>query len=137
MTTEPECICCAEIPLIDEIRASSQIECITQHQTFINNCLNIRVLEVSMYMYIQLKGPLDDTEPINEVYRHVAYRRFVLWIWHRLDRGNRKIILAGFVTKSAVSFPLSSTLAFGIHDQLDHCRANLLHRIGLCYRLPF
>lgn len=41
--------------------------------------------------------------------------------------------------KSAVSFPLSSTLAFGIPNQLDHfvqtCSVVLL-RGGLCYTAP-
>ncbi|XP_052707441.1 uncharacterized protein LOC128182739 [Crassostrea angulata] len=112
MTTVPECICCAEIPLIDEIRANSQIECITQHQAFIDNCLNIRVLEVSMYMYIQSQGPLDDNEPINKVYRHIAYRRFVLWIWHHLGSGNRKIIPACVVTKIRSVFPSEQYTGF-------------------------
>lgn len=39
--------------------------------------------------------------------------------------------------KSAVSFPLSSTLAFGIPDQLDHCRANLLHRVATRWSLLY
>uniref|UniRef100_K1PIH5 Uncharacterized protein n=1 Tax=Magallana gigas TaxID=29159 RepID=K1PIH5_MAGGI len=45
MPTEAECICCSETPAIDHIRDSFGIECITQHQTVIDNCLNIRVLE--------------------------------------------------------------------------------------------
>lgn len=36
------------------------------HQTYIDNCLNIRVLEVSIYDYIQSDGPIDDNEPIKE-----------------------------------------------------------------------
>lgn len=71
-TTVPESICCAGILIIDEIRASSQIEYITRHQTLIYNCLNIRVLEVTMYMNVQSEGPLDDREQINELdfFRH-------------------------------------------------------------------
>lgn len=66
MATEAECICCSEIPVFDHIRDSSSIECTTQHQTFIDNCLNIRALKVSIYDYIQYDEPIDDNEPINE-----------------------------------------------------------------------
>nr|XP_034335728.1 uncharacterized protein LOC117692315 [Crassostrea gigas] len=53
MPTEAECICCSEIPAIDHIRDSFGIECITQHQTVIDNCLNIRVLESLQICCIQ------------------------------------------------------------------------------------
>ena len=66
MGTTAECVRCTEIPAVDSIRDSSEIECITQPQTFIDNFLNLRVLEVSLYDYIQSQGPLDDNEPINE-----------------------------------------------------------------------
>ncbi|XP_078322312.1 uncharacterized protein LOC144622019, partial [Crassostrea virginica] len=91
MGTLAECVCCVETQAVNFIRESSDLECITHHQTFIDNCLNVRVLEVSLHDYIQRDGPLDDNEPIYEVYRHIAYRRFVLWIWHKLGKGNRKV----------------------------------------------
>lgn len=65
MPTEAKCICCSEIPAIDHITNSFDIECNTQHQTFIDNCLNIRVLEVCLYDYIQSDSSIDDNEPIN------------------------------------------------------------------------
>lgn len=46
------------------------------------------------------------------VYRHIAYRRFVLWIWHRLGRGNRKIIPACVVTKIRSVFPSEQYTGF-------------------------
>lgn len=112
MPTEAECICCSEIPVIDHIRDYFGIECITRHQTFIDNCLNIRVLEVSLYDYIQSDGPIDDNEPINEVYRYVAYRRFVLWVWQRLGKGNRKILPACVVSKIRDIFPSEQYTGF-------------------------
>ena len=66
MKTRAECVCCVEITATDHIRESCDLECITQHQSFIDNCLNVRVLEVSMYDFIQREGPLDDNEHINE-----------------------------------------------------------------------
>ena len=42
------------------------LECITQPQSFLDNCLIVRYHEVSMYDFIQREGPLDDNEHINE-----------------------------------------------------------------------
>ena len=66
MGTTAECVCWTEISAVDSNRDSSDIECITHHKTSIDNCLNLRVLVVSLYDYIQSEGPLDDNEPINE-----------------------------------------------------------------------
>lgn len=38
------------------------------------------------------------------VYRHIAHRRFVLWIWHRLGRGNRKVLQLCVVTTIRKTF---------------------------------
>ncbi|XP_062599370.1 P2X purinoceptor 7-like [Saccostrea cucullata] len=105
MRTSIECICCAEVSLIQRICQDCNLECITQHQTFIDNCLNERVLEVNLHEYIQMEGPLDDNEPTNEVLRHIAYRRFVFWVWHRLGRGNRKVLPSCVVNKIRDRFP--------------------------------
>ncbi|XP_048740003.2 P2X purinoceptor 7-like [Ostrea edulis] len=115
MKTRTECICCDEIPVIDELRGSSDLECITQHRTFIDNCLNARVLEVSLYGFIQREGPLDDNETINETYRPIAYRRFVLWIWHRLGWRNRKVLPACVVTTIRRTFPSEDYTGFQSH----------------------
>ncbi|XP_061195119.1 P2X purinoceptor 7-like [Saccostrea echinata] len=112
MRTSIECVCCAEISLTQQICEDCNLECITQHQTFIDNCLNERVLEVSLYNYIQTEGPLDDNEPINEVFRHIAYRRFVLWVWHRLGRGNRKVLPSCVVNKIRDRFSSNSYTGF-------------------------
>lgn len=72
------------------------------------------------------------------VYRHIDYRRFVLWIWHRQRKEETaKLSQPVLLPKSAVSFPLSSTLAFGIPDQLDHCRENLLRRVATSWSLLY
>ncbi|XP_078336317.1 uncharacterized protein LOC111122058 [Crassostrea virginica] len=114
MKTRAECVCCVEITAIDHIRESCDLECITQHQSFIDNCLNVRVLEVSMYDFIQREGPLDDNEHINEVYRHIAYRRFVLWIWHRLGKRNRKVLPACVVATIRKTFPSENYTGFQV-----------------------
>ena len=66
MMTLAECVCCVETQAVNFIRESSNLECITDHQTFIDNCLNVQVLEVSLNDYIQRDRPLDDNEPIHE-----------------------------------------------------------------------
>jgi hypothetical protein len=42
---------CTEIPKVNEERESSDLDCITQHRAFSDNCLNEYVLIVSMYDY--------------------------------------------------------------------------------------
>ena len=60
-----ECVYCIAFSAVDDIRDSSDIKCITPHQTSKDNCLNLRVLEVSLYDYVQSRGPFDNNEPIN------------------------------------------------------------------------
>ncbi|XP_048742687.1 P2X purinoceptor 7-like [Ostrea edulis] len=110
MSSSAECVCCTEISVVDQARGD--LECITQHQTFKDNCLNTRVLEVSLYDYVQSEGPLDDNEPIHEVYRYIAYRRFVLWVWQKLGKGNRKILPACVVTTIRNAFPSEQYTGF-------------------------
>jgi hypothetical protein len=42
---------CSEIPEVNEERESSEVDCITQHRAFSDNCLNEYVLIVSMFDY--------------------------------------------------------------------------------------
>ena len=49
---------------------------------------------------------------VHRVYRHIAYRRFVLWIWHKLGKGNRKVLPACVVSRIRQSFHLRLTLDF-------------------------
>jgi hypothetical protein len=64
--TAAECQCCAETTRIQDIVEEEVIECITEHQVFIDNCLNINVLHVCMYEYLQNDGPLDDNQVSHE-----------------------------------------------------------------------
>ncbi|XP_061192279.1 uncharacterized protein LOC133200509 [Saccostrea echinata] len=112
METDEECLCCHEIaPILEKIEAK-HLKCITEHDGFQGNCLNIDVLEVSMYEFIDMDGPLDDNEPIHQLYRYLAYRRFTRWIWHILGRRRRKIIPACVVSKIRQTFPSESYAGF-------------------------
>lgn len=44
----------------------AHLQCITDHEGFIGNCLNRHVIEVSLYEFVERDGPIDDNEPINE-----------------------------------------------------------------------
>ncbi|XP_033741771.1 uncharacterized protein LOC117328353 [Pecten maximus] len=66
MTTVKECICCTEIDLVNHQTETAELNCITDHEAFIANCLNRHVLHVSMYEYMENVGPFDDNEPIHE-----------------------------------------------------------------------
>ncbi|KAL5020317.1 hypothetical protein ScPMuIL_003209 [Solemya velum] len=112
MATNDECLCCREVGPIDEKLDEANLPCITKHERFLGNCLNRHVIEVSLYEYVEYDGPIDDNEPINELYRHIAYRRFTRWIWHRLGKGRRKVIPSCAVTKIREAFPSEEYTGF-------------------------
>lgn len=66
METSDECLCCGEVSAVQCQMQDDDLQCITDHEVFIANCLNRHVLQVSMYEYIENVGPFDDNEPINE-----------------------------------------------------------------------
>ncbi|XP_071146193.1 P2X purinoceptor 7-like [Mytilus edulis] len=112
MTTSEECTCCSNVSAVSFHMQPEDLQCITEHEVFVANCLNRHVLQVSMYAYLENVGPFDDNEPINERYRFMAYRRFVQWIWHRLGRHNRKILPACVVKKIRDTFPSETYSGF-------------------------
>ncbi|XP_071959836.1 uncharacterized protein [Antedon mediterranea] len=79
-TTAVESVCCYETEEMVEKMGEQVVGCITQHTGFKNNCLDHDVLEVSFWHYVKQEGPFDDDHPVNQLYRHVAYRRFTTWI---------------------------------------------------------
>lgn len=66
MEKEEECLCCHELAQVTEKIDSKNLKCITQHEGFQGNCLNVDVLEVSLYEFVERDGPIDDNEPIHE-----------------------------------------------------------------------
>ena len=66
MSIEDECICCQEVGPASEKKDDAHLQCITDHEGFIGNCLNRHVIEVSLYAFVKRDGPIDDNEPINE-----------------------------------------------------------------------
>ena len=46
MTTPEECICCVEVPAVHSQMLSEDMQCITDSDIFISNCLNRHVLHV-------------------------------------------------------------------------------------------
>ncbi|XP_056021417.1 uncharacterized protein LOC125664129 [Ostrea edulis] len=86
MPTRRESKCCHAFSTIVPRLEEMGVSCITDHGGFVANCLNRWVLETLYYEYFQDNGPLEEGELIHRVYRHLAYRRFVRWIWQRLEK---------------------------------------------------
>ncbi|KAJ8301016.1 hypothetical protein KUTeg_022535 [Tegillarca granosa] len=112
MTTVAECKCCFEVNIVDGKRESANLTCITQHQMFIDNCLNRNVLELAVYDYKHDVGPLPENNLPHETYRYLAYRRFVRWIWKIVGRRNRRILPSCVVNKIRESFPSEEFCGF-------------------------
>ncbi|XP_074659401.1 P2X purinoceptor 7-like [Tubulanus polymorphus] len=113
MQTAEECICCREIPILQYIMEKSNCSCITETHGFIVNCLDADVLTVSFYEYSELNGPIGDEEPVHELYRLVAYRRFVRWVWQKLGKGNRRILPSCVVSKIRMTWPSQDNMYKG------------------------
>lgn len=112
MPTARECKCCNFYTAIVFRLEEASVKCITQHEGFVANCLNRLVLETSFYEYLHENGPLDENELIHKVYRHLAYRRFVRWIWQRLGKNNRRILPSCVVNKIRTAFPSQQYCGF-------------------------
>ncbi|XP_062580770.1 uncharacterized protein LOC134242685 [Saccostrea cucullata] len=66
MPTNAENKCCQRTNIVDAKIEEESLQCITQHEGFIANCLNRYVLETSFYEYIQESGPLEENEHVHE-----------------------------------------------------------------------
>ncbi|XP_045207039.1 uncharacterized protein LOC123559368 [Mercenaria mercenaria] len=88
------------------------LHCITEHEGFIANCLNIHVLEASYYEFVENEGYPLEGQLIHETYRYLAYRRFVRWIFHRLPKKMRKVLPACVVTSIRTKFPSETYCGF-------------------------
>lgn len=66
MTTAKENKCCRHTNVVDSKVEEQDLECITEHEGFIVNCLNHYVLETSYYEYIQDNGRLEEGQFIFE-----------------------------------------------------------------------
>lgn len=64
MPTLKECKCCRDTNIVDGKIESEDLTCITEHDGFVGNCLNVHVLETSYYEFIQTEGLQE--EPIHE-----------------------------------------------------------------------
>ncbi|XP_076112427.1 P2X purinoceptor 7-like [Mytilus galloprovincialis] len=112
MPTVQESKCCQETNIIDGKIEEAAITCITHHEGFVANCLNIYVLETSYYEYLQENGPFDPSQMIHENYRYLAYRRFTRWIYRVLGKHRRVVLPSCVVGKIRKQFPAEQYTGF-------------------------
>lgn len=74
--TADESVCCQEFEELGSKLGEKTVDCITQHEGFIGNCLNPDVIEVSFYEFLQANGPIGDEEPIHEYVISVIFSSF-------------------------------------------------------------
>ena len=56
MPTSEECVCCEEIPQIQQKKENEEVSCITLHPGFASVCLDVWVLETAYYSLQQHYG---------------------------------------------------------------------------------
>ncbi|KAL3876084.1 hypothetical protein ACJMK2_003691 [Sinanodonta woodiana] len=110
MQTRSESKCCKDMNIVDGKMEEAGISCITEHDGFQANCLNEHVLETSYYEYLEEHEPNDQS--IHELYRYIAYRRFVRWIFQRLGQKQRKILPSCVVKAIREKFPSQQYCGF-------------------------
>ncbi|XP_043922121.1 P2X purinoceptor 7-like [Protopterus annectens] len=109
MSTARECYCCAS-----STRAKAKIieiqpppHCITAHPLFESTCLTTHMLHILMRAMYYFKGHFQRTQWTNRVYRFVAYRAYVLWMYDnkKLGYGHRVVIPSCVVNSIRQRFP--------------------------------
>ena len=92
MQKEEECICCKNY-----IKNH-------QHPLFENHILTEHNLELAMQNNADFFNyPFDPSN--NGCWRYTAYRQYILWVWGKLGRRNRKVIPSCIVRKIRDRFP--------------------------------
>ncbi|XP_060582264.1 P2X purinoceptor 7-like [Ruditapes philippinarum] len=110
MPTANECRCCRTMNIVDQ--KTEGLQCITEHEGFQVNCLNIHVLETSYYEYVLDRGQLEEDQLIHELYRYLAYRRFTRWVYGLLSKKCRKVIPSCAVKAIRDTFPSEEYCGF-------------------------
>ncbi|XP_065282067.1 P2X purinoceptor 7-like [Dermacentor albipictus] len=114
METQRESVCCTELDRVDALRGNEA--CITSHPTFVQACLNVHALEVAYYALMEDRPALVEALEIHRRYRYTAYRQFARWVWHRLGRGNRKVLPSCVVAAVRDAFPSEMYTGFKYPD---------------------
>lgn len=112
MPTLEESKCCQNTNVVDGKLEAENISCITKHDGFRANCLNIHVLEASYYDYVLQSGLPEENQRIHELYRHIAYRRFTRWVYGLLGKRIRKVIPSCAVVAIREAFPSEEYCGF-------------------------
>ncbi|XP_043918790.1 P2X purinoceptor 7-like [Protopterus annectens] len=111
MNTPQECYCCVSShrarAKIAQLELAVQPVCITDHTDFEMACLTPLVLELILRSMHYVTRRSRSIQWTNRLYRVVAYRAYVLWIFEnrRLGRGNRVVIPACVVSRIRQKFP--------------------------------
>ena len=109
MPEEVERRCCQDYSQIrkrlEDDLESDAMECITQHEGFAGNCMNKYVLETSLYEFKGRNGPFGNEKTHSKVFRYIAYRRFVRFIFGVLAKYDRRILPACVVSRIRAKYP--------------------------------
>ena len=69
------------------------LTCITELSVFTQNMVSEEVLDVDASQYLEENWPLGDDElgQTHKIYRLVSYRRCSRWVFHILEKKNRRV----------------------------------------------
>jgi hypothetical protein len=76
MRTGLDSICCGEREITERKAEDAGVACVALHHSFIANCLNRDVIEVSVLEFAQTDGPLDDNQPPHKYVLYCTHAKF-------------------------------------------------------------
>ena len=104
--TEIDCLCCQEVYAISEDKFENH-NCITLATEFKTLCLAKFVLKnVLVGLHETGEDPLEkESELTNRSLRFAAYKQFIWWIFQRLGKGSKRVILSCVVWNIRKLYP--------------------------------
>ena len=114
------CICsrCQPMDTSTENVCCGKRNCITSYTHFFRICLDQQVLTVAIHQRADLRADPISYSP--ESYRKAAYRQYILWVYKKLGRGNRRVCPSCVVMAIREWYPSPSGVYMGYKDCWYH-----------------
>ena len=107
MQDEQENVCC------------QKRTCVTSYVMFNTTCLDREVLQLAIRARCDIRA--DEPDYSTQSYRKAAYRRYTLWKYGKLGRGNRKILPSCVDTIIRQPYPAPDGNYMGFRRQVHRC----------------
>lgn len=109
-----KCRHCREMNNDTENVCCKRVRCVTLHRSFSNICLDRENLEVTIKERSDFRA--DEFDFSMESFRKAGYRRYIIWKYGKLGRGNRRVIPSCVVWAIRYAFPSATGTYMGYRN---------------------